>query len=124
MNERVSQIVAAWLAHPTGIVQALTVTTIWFSAPFALHVSFTTAIFWYLAYCTFISFATQFTLAYQNRKSEAALELTLRNLTDMMRLLVALAEEIRHGQDEQDEQLIELEERLEEWPPIATAEQP
>ena len=88
------------MAHPTGVVQALATTCLWFSAPLALGWSENTAVFWYLAYCTFISFATQFTLAYQNRRAEAALEQTLRNLTDLMKLDVAMAEQVDRALDE------------------------
>lgn len=91
MNERISRYVAKWLAHPSGIAQALFVTVLWFASPFLLHWTYTTAIFWYLAYCTFISFATQFTLAYQNHKAEIVLKQTLDNQSDMMRLAVAMA---------------------------------
>ena len=82
---------AAWLAHPTGIFQALLTTAAWFSTPFALGWREQSAVFWYLAYCTFVSFATQFTLAYQNRKAERALTLSLRNQADTMKLLLELA---------------------------------
>lgn len=58
------------------------------------------AVFWYLGFCTFVSFATQFTLAYQNRRSEAALEQALRNMTDLMRLMVAIAREIKGEQQD------------------------
>jgi len=92
VNDRISRWVAAWLAHPTGIAQALVTTGIWFSMPAVFHWSFQTAIFWYLAYCTFISFATQFTLAYQNHKAERALVMSLKNQADTMRLLLELAQ--------------------------------
>lgn len=97
---------SGWLAHRTGITQAVVVTACWFAAPFVFGWPTSAAVFWYLALCTFISFATQFTLAYQNRKAEATLELALRNMTDLMRLTVALAKEI---QGEQAEILAELE---------------
>ena len=70
-------------------------------------------VFWYLAYCTFISYATQFTLAYQNRKAERHGELVLRNMTDTMRLLVAMAEDAKRERDEQGEQLDEIQGELE-----------
>ena len=100
MNDRLSRAVAGWLAHPSGVFQALATTAVWFATPPLFHWSWSAAVFWYLGYCTFISFATQFTLAYQNRKAETALELALRNMTDLMRLVVALAEEIKHEQEE------------------------
>ena len=116
MNERLSRWVAAWLAHPTGIAQALVTTAGWFAAPFAFHWPWHSVIFWYLGYCTFISFATQFTIAYQNQKAEAALELTLRNMTDMMRLDIALAEQI-------DAALLRLDDGVDRLIEFATTEQ-
>ena len=100
MNDRLSRWVAGWLAHPSGVLQALTTTAAWLAVPIAFHWRLTTAIFWYLAYCTFISFATQFTLAYQNQKAERALALTLRNQADTMRLLLQLAERDVHTGEE------------------------
>ena len=107
MNERLSRWVAAWLSHPTGIVQAIATTAAWFAVAFGIGGHSQTAVFWYLAYCTFISYATQFTLAYQNRLSE-------RHNLNQMRLLVALAEEIRANQKAQGAQLDEISEELEE----------
>lgn len=63
------------------------------------------AVFWYLAYCTFISYATQFTLAYQNKKAEL-------HMLNMMRLLVAFAEEAKREQDEQGRDLDEIAHRI------------
>jgi hypothetical protein len=72
-HDRISRLVAAWLAHPTGIFQALTTTALWFSIPLLAGWAWMAAVFWYLAYCTFVSFATQFTIAYQNAKAQQAL---------------------------------------------------
>lgn len=58
------------------------------------------ALFYYLAFATFVSFQTQFTLAYQNRKKELRDELMLRNLVDTMRLLVAMSEKQEDQLDE------------------------
>ena len=115
MNDRLSRWVAAWLAHPTGVLQALGTTVIWLATPF-LGWSWHDAVFWYLGYCTFISFATQFTLAYQNRKAEAAQELTLRNMVDLMNLNVTLARKI-------DEALVRLDEGVDKLIAFATTEQ-
>lgn len=97
MNEKISRLVARWLAHPTGIFQALGTTALWFATPPVFHWSWHAAVFWYLGYCTFISFATQFTLAYQNNKAQVALDLSLRNMTDMMRLDIALAKKVEES---------------------------
>lgn len=102
-----SRWVARWLAHPTGILQALLITGVWFAAPF-IGWQEHAAIFWYLAFCTFISFATQFTIAFQNQKAELALEQTLRNITDLMRLDVTLAERIEDALEALDESVDRL----------------
>ena len=62
-----------------------------------------TVVFWYLAYCTFISFATQFTLAYQNQRAQSALDLSLRNMTDMMKLDIVLAEKVNQALERLEE---------------------
>lgn len=105
MNDRLSNAIAHWLSHPTGIFQAITTTAIWFSVPTIFGWSESAAVFWYLAYCTFISYATQFTLAYQNKKAEV-------HTLNMMRLLVAFAEEAKREQDEQGRDLDEIAHRI------------
>ena len=105
MNDRLSNAIARWLSHPTGIFQAITTTAIWFSVPRLLHWTESSAVFWYLAYCTFISYATQFTLAYQNKKAEL-------HMLNMMRLLVAFAEEAKREQAEQGKDLDEIAHRI------------
>lgn len=105
MNDRLSNAIAHWLSHPTGIFQAITTTAIWFSVPRIFHWSENAAVFWYLAYCTFISYATQFTLAYQNKKAEL-------HMLNMMRLLVAFAEEAKREQAEQGKDLDEIAHRI------------
>ena len=107
MNDRLSNAIARWLSHPSGIFQAIITTAIWFSIPHIFHWSENRAVFWYLAYCTFISYATQFTLAYQNKKAEI-------HMLNMMRLLVAFAEDARKEQVEQGDQLDEIVYRIKE----------
>lgn len=107
MNDRLSNAIARWLSHPSGISQAIVTTAVWFSVPWFFHWSFQTAVFWYLAYCTFISYATQFTLAYQNKKAEL-------HMLNTMRLLVALSEEVKNEQEEQGGQLDEIVHRIKE----------
>lgn len=107
LNDRLSYVIARWLSHPSGITQAIITTAIWFSVPWYFNWPFQTAIFWYLAYCTFISYATQFTLAYQNKKAEL-------HMLNTMRLLVALAEEVKLEQVEQGGLLDEITHRIKE----------
>lgn len=107
MNDRLSGLVAEWLAHPTGILQSLLITSAFFAS--GLVFGEKSVLFWYLAYCTFVSFATQFTIAYQNRKAEQVLEMALRNMTDLMGLVVALTKEIKGEQSEQAEALDQIE---------------
>jgi len=107
LNDRLSSGIARWLSHPTGVAQAFITTLIWFSIPFLVGFSETTAIFWYLAYCTFISYATQFTLAYQNKKAEL-------HMLNLLKLLVAMAEEDKIDRFRQGVLLGEIQADLEE----------
>lgn len=100
MNERISRWVAAWLAHPTGIFQSLAITAVWLSSPVVFGWTEHTAQWWYLAFCTFVSFATQFTIAFQGRKNELAAAMQLENQAAQMRLLLALTKEIQGDQEE------------------------
>ncbi len=105
MNDRLSNAIARWLSHPTGVLQGLLTTAAWFSIPWFFHWSFAAVVFWYLAYCTFVSYETQFTLAYQNKKAEL-------HMLNMMRLLVAFAEEAKREQDEQGRDHDEIAQRI------------
>lgn len=112
MNDRLSNAIARWLSHPTGIAQAIVTTSIWFSIPRIFHWPESAAVFWYLAYCTFISYATQFTLAYQNKKAET-------HMLNLMKLQVAMAEQFAVQQDEQSEDLEQSSETLKKLTDIA-----
>lgn len=85
MNSRLSGLVARWLAHPTGIMQAVSTTFAWATIPWLLGWSETSAIFWYLAFCTFISYATQFTIGYQNEQADRKLNEALGTLLQLAR---------------------------------------
>lgn len=107
MNDKISNAVARWLSHPTGIFQSVVISAAWFSTPWIFQWKENSVIFWYLAYCTFISYATQFTLAYQNKKAEL-------HMLNTMRLLVALAEEAKSEQVEIGRELDEITYRIKE----------
>jgi low affinity Fe/Cu permease len=106
MHDRLSNMVARWLSHPTGFAQAV-VGTLLFFVPAVFGWPVTAALFWYFGLCTFVSFATQFTLAYQNKKAEL-------HMLNTMRLLVALAEEIREQQARQQAELEDIHQELDE----------
>ena len=126
IHHTLSRLVAKWLAHPTGIFQALAISAAWFAAPLVFGISWMGAIYWYLAWCTFISFATQFTLAYQNKKSEDQNEMILKNMTDTMKLVLAVAREVRGELDENQAELLarlSAQEPPKAAPDFATAEE-
>lgn len=91
-----------WLASPAALVQGIVLTLLWLPL---IWFGLDEHGFWFLFFATLVSFLTQFPLAYASRRSE-------RHMLKLMRLMVALAEEIKHGQDDQDHALEEIEEKL------------
>lgn len=76
-------------------MQGLVITLLWLPAVF---LGVDKQGFAFLFFATLISFLTQFPIAYASRRAE-------HHTLNMMRLLVALAEEIRANQTAQGEQL-------------------
>ena len=96
--KRVAERFTDWLASPLALLQAIIITLPWLVV---VAVGWDPHGFWFLFFATLISFLTQFPLAYASRRSE-------EHMLKMMRLMVALAEEIKSGQDEQDSTLNRL----------------
>ena len=91
-----------WLSSPAGLIQGLILTLVWI--PLVIFGADKHG-FWFLFFATLVSFLTQFPLAYASRRAEMH---TLK----LMKLMVALAEEIKADVAEQGEQLDEIEDRL------------
>lgn len=92
-----------WLASPRALIQGLVLTFLWLPL---VWFGIDAHGFWFLFFATLVSFITQFPLAYASRRSEM-------HMVKLMRLMVALAEEIKSEQGEQTAQLDEIEEHIE-----------
>lgn len=102
---------ARWLASPAGFLQAVVITVLWCVA---IARGWDQHGFAFLFFATLISFVTQFTIAFQNEQAASALDLTLRNQAETMRLLVTLAKKLEQEQEENQDELLEKLEGLAE----------